>query len=167
MARKGMLAIVAFLVTTSSLTLGNLAVPAYSFLHNTAQSQINTDPEIEKQVLKGVAIVLKGVNIILMGKTSGGLDQISIGDNMIRSACNIANSKSGTNVTGGKITNDGQGGEGGSGAVSCGSAINGGIGGIGGNGGTCTTSPCNSNGGSANGGNGGSANGGNAKGEES
>jgi hypothetical protein len=82
-----MLTIVAFLVTAFCLTLGNIAIPAYSFLHQTAQSQVNSDPEINKQVLKGVAIVLKGVNIVLMGKTSVGLDQISIGANMIRSAC--------------------------------------------------------------------------------
>src|SRR5215467_282961 len=126
MITKGMLAILAFLLAASSLTVCNIVVPAYSFPHQATQSQVNTDPE-NKQILKAVDIVLKGVNTILMGKTAEGLDQLSIGVNMIRSVCNIANSA--TNGTGGNGTNGGQGSEGGNGALSCGSVINGGIGG--------------------------------------
>src|SRR5215472_13318324 len=130
MISKDISTILAFLLTASSLTLCNIAVPAYSFPHQATQSQ--ADPE-NKQILKAVDIVLKGVNTILMGKTAEGLDQLSIGVNMIRSVCNIANSA--TNGTGGNGTNGEQGSEGGNGAHSCGSAINGGIGGSGGNGG--------------------------------
>jgi uncharacterized membrane protein YgcG len=131
MITKSMLTIFAFLITESNLTLYNLAVPAYSFLHHADHSQVNTDPEIDKQVLKGVAVVLKGVNVILMGKTSGGLDQILIGANMILAACNITNGESGTNGTAGNGANGGQGGEGGNGGISCGSGGNAGNGGNG------------------------------------
>ena len=72
----------------------------------------------------------------------------------------------GTNANGVPGTNangvSGNGGIGGNGGV--GGA--GGAGGVGGNGGTCTTSPCNANGGNANGGNGGNANGGNSNGDD-
>ena len=54
----------AILGTASSLILCNIAVPSYAFLKHTGQSQVNTDPEIDKQVLKGVALILKGVNRI-------------------------------------------------------------------------------------------------------
>jgi hypothetical protein len=70
-----------------------------------------------------------------------------------------ANGRPGTNANG-VSGNGGIGGNGGVGGA-------GGAGGIGGKGGTCTTSPCNANGGNANGGNGGNANGGNANGDES
>ena len=77
-----------------------------------------------------------------------------------------ANGAPGTDANGAPGTNangaSGNGGIGGNGGV--GGA--GGAGGIGGNGGTCTTSPCNANGGNANGGNGGNANGGNANGDD-
>src|SRR5215469_14712473 len=58
---------------------GNIAVPSYAFLKQTSQSQVNTDGGTDKQVLKGIALILKGVNTILMGKTSGGLDEVSLG----------------------------------------------------------------------------------------
>ena len=51
MTTKNMLTIVAFLVTAFYLTLGNIAIPAYSFPHQTAQPQVNSDPEINKQIL--------------------------------------------------------------------------------------------------------------------
>ena len=69
-----------------------------------------------------------------------------------------ANGVPGTNANGASRNGD-VGGNGGTGGA-------GGVGGTGGNGGTCTTSPCNANGGSANGGNGGNANGGNADGDD-
>ena len=100
---------------TLSLILGNIALPSYAFLKQTSQSQVNTDPGIDKQVLKGVALILKGVNTILMGKTSGGLDEVSLGANMIRTYCNITNGENGANGTSGNGANGGQGGEGGTG----------------------------------------------------
>ena len=63
---KKMLNIFAILGTLS-LILGNIALPSYAFLKQTSQSQVYTDPGIDKQVLKGVALILKGVNTILMG----------------------------------------------------------------------------------------------------
>jgi len=99
---------------TSSLILGNIAVPSYAFLKQTSQSEVNTDPSIDKQVLKGIALILKGVNTILMGKTAGGLDEVSLGANMIRTTCNISGGN-GTNSAPGNGTNGGQGGEGGKG----------------------------------------------------
>jgi hypothetical protein len=48
----------------SSLILGNFATPSYAFLKQSSQSQVNTDPGIDKQVLKGIALILKGVNTI-------------------------------------------------------------------------------------------------------
>jgi hypothetical protein len=66
MNAKRMLTIFAIL-GASSLILGNIVLPSYAFLKQTSQSQVNTDPGIDKQVLKGVALILKGVNTILMG----------------------------------------------------------------------------------------------------
>jgi hypothetical protein len=86
---------------TSSLILGNIALPSYAFLKQTSQSQVNTDPGIDKQVLKGVALILKGVDTILMGKTSRGLDEVSTGANMIRASCNITNGENGANGSSG------------------------------------------------------------------
>jgi hypothetical protein len=63
---KKMLNVFAILGTLS-LILGNIALPSYAFIKQTSQSQVNTDPGIDKQVLKGVALILKGVNTILMG----------------------------------------------------------------------------------------------------
>jgi hypothetical protein len=130
---------------TLSLVLGNIALPSYAFLKHTSQSQVNTDPGIDKQVLEGVALILKGVNTILMGKTSGGLDEVSLGTNMIRTSCNITNGENRANGSSGNGANGGQGGEGGKGgSVYCASAgsaaigSNGGsaaIGGAGGGGG--------------------------------
>jgi len=188
MNATGIFAIFTILGTASSLILGNLAAPVYSLLSHADQSQTNSDPATDKKVLKGVELILNGVNIILMGKTSGGLDQISIGANMIRSAgtnttnqlgveigtgtnitdnCNFTKGESGGNGSPANGANGGEGGKGGIGGASCfyggnggigGYGGNGGIGGNGGNGGIAGKGP---NRGSANGGNGGSANGGN------
>ena len=119
---KKMLNVFAILGTLS-LILGNIALPSYAFIKQTSQSQVNTDPGIDKQVLKGVALILKGVNTILMGKTSGGLDEVSLGANMIRTSCNITNGENGANGSSGNGANGGQGGEGGNGgSVYCASA---------------------------------------------
>ena len=132
MNAKRMLTIFAIL-GASSLILGNIVLPSYAFLKQTSQSQVNTDPGIDKQVLKGVALILKGVNTILMGKTSGGLDEVSLGANMIRTSCNITNGEHGANGSSGNGANGGQGGEGGS--AYCASGVSAAIGGAGGGGG--------------------------------
>jgi hypothetical protein len=138
----------------------------------------NSDPAIDKQVFKGVGLILNGVNVILMGNTSGGLDQISIGANMIRSDtnatnnlavksgtatsnnghCNSINGERGANGSPGKHANCGVGGKGGIGGATCAYGGNAGNGGIGGNGGITGTGTDrgSANGGSANAGNGGS-----------
>src|SRR5215469_12687719 len=132
MNSKKMLNILAIL-GTSSLILGNIAVPSYAFLKQTSQSEVNTDPAIDKQVLKGVALILKGVNTILMGKTSGGLDEVSLGANMIHTSCNITNGENGANGSPGNGINGGQGGEGGKGgSVYCASGVSTAIGSNGG-----------------------------------
>jgi hypothetical protein len=87
MNHEKMFTICAILGTASCLILGNIVVPSYALLNRAGQSQVNADPGIDKQVLKGVALILKGVNTILMGKTSGGLDEVSLGANMIRTSC--------------------------------------------------------------------------------
>lgn len=138
MNSKKMLNILAIL-GTSSLILGNIAVPSYAFLEQTSKSQVNTDPGIDKEVLKGVALILKGVNTILMGKTAGGLDEVSLGANMIRTSCNISG-ENGTNGAPGNGANGGQGGEGDKGgSVYCTSGVNAAIGGGGGGGGGATS----------------------------
>ena len=85
-----------------------------------------------------------------MGKTSGGLDEVSLGANMIHTSCNITNGENGANGSPGNGINGGQGGEGGKGGgrVYCASGVstaigsNGGsaaIGGGGGGGGAATS----------------------------
>jgi hypothetical protein len=64
MNHEKMFTIYAILGTVSCLILGNIVVPSYALLNQAGQSQVNTDPEIDKQVLKGVALILKGVNTI-------------------------------------------------------------------------------------------------------
>jgi hypothetical protein len=118
-----MFTICAILGTASCLILGNIVVPSYALLNHAGQSQVNADPGIDKQVLKGVALILKGVNIILMGKTSGGLDEVSLGANMIRISCSITNGENGANGTSGNGTNGGQGG-----SVYCASGVSAAIG---------------------------------------
>ena len=145
---KKMLNIFAILGTLS-LILGNIALPSYAFLKQISQSQVYIDSGIDKQVLKGVALILKGVNTILMGKTSGGLDEVSLGANMIHTSCNITNGENGANGSPGNGINGGQGGEGGKGGsvywpsgVSTAIGSNGGsaaIGGGGGGGGAATS----------------------------
>jgi hypothetical protein len=68
MNQEKMFTICAILGTASCLILGNIVVPSYALLSRAGQSQVNADPGIDKQVLKGVALILKGVNTILMGK---------------------------------------------------------------------------------------------------
>jgi hypothetical protein len=68
MNHEKMFTIYAILGTVSCLILGNIVVPSYALLNQAGQSQVNTDPEIDKQVLKGVALILKGVNTIEWGK---------------------------------------------------------------------------------------------------
>ncbi|HXX97367.1 MAG TPA: hypothetical protein VEL11_09660 [Candidatus Bathyarchaeia archaeon] len=46
-----------------------------------------------------------------MGKTSGGLDDVSLGAIMIRTSCNITNGESGENGSSGNGTSAGQGGD--------------------------------------------------------
>src|SRR5215467_13259147 len=127
MNSKKMLNILAIL-GTSSLILGNIAVPSYAFLKQTSQSEVNTDTAIDKQVLKGIALILKGVNTILTGKMAGGLDEVSLGANMIRTSCNITG-ENGANGAPGNSANGGQGGQGGKGGSTyCGSGGSTGIG---------------------------------------
>ena len=108
-------------------------------------------PVIDKQVLKGLAL-------ILTGKTSGGLHEVSTGANITRVPCTTINGENGTNGTSGNGANGGQGGEGGGGgSVYCSSGSSaaisgkggaGGDGGAGGNGGNGGDGGAGGNGGS-------------------
>src|SRR5215467_9235854 len=110
MNHEKMLTIYVILGIALGLTLGNNIASSYALSKHAAQSQVTTDPEIDKKVLKGVALILKGLNTILIGNTSGGLDDISIGANMIRASCKVTNGENGANGTSGRGANGGQGG---------------------------------------------------------
>jgi hypothetical protein len=68
-----------------------------------------------------------------MGKTSGGLDEVSLGANMIRASCTIVNGENGDNSISGNGANGGQDCEGGKGgSVYCSSGVSAAIGSNGG-----------------------------------